>query len=193
MRKAMCFLKRFGTHTSLVLDTTKAKLHGMPILLAKRQASGPPSLSPLALGRSTQSCPVQWLGCYLAPTPIHDFVVLFLPPCGPHSIPFGHQVHRAEPTCISTPWRPLKAKTFRTRSSPAPTQIKLQSAPAILDQDSVLTTLSITHHTKEQPSTGPRTLRSSTVEAGTAGVTAGGGALCLLLCSIGEWRRHFSF
>jgi hypothetical protein len=29
---------------------------------------------------------------------IHDFFLLFLPPCGPHLIPFGHRVHRAEPT-----------------------------------------------------------------------------------------------
>jgi hypothetical protein len=35
MRKATWLLKSFGTHTSLVLDTTKAKLHSMPIFLAK--------------------------------------------------------------------------------------------------------------------------------------------------------------
>jgi hypothetical protein len=32
---ATWLLKNFGTHTSLVLDTAKAKLNGMPILLAK--------------------------------------------------------------------------------------------------------------------------------------------------------------
>jgi hypothetical protein len=37
------------------------------------------------------------------------------------------------------------------------TQIKLQPSPAILGQESVHTMLSITHHTKERPSTGPRT------------------------------------
>jgi hypothetical protein len=87
---------------------------------------------------------------------VHDFVLLFLPPCGPHLIPFGHRVHRAEPTCLSTPRRPRKAKTFRACSSPAPTQIKPQPTPAILGQESVHTTLSITHHTKERPSTCPR-------------------------------------
>jgi hypothetical protein len=35
MREATWFLKSFGTHTSLVLNTMKAKLHGMPIFLAK--------------------------------------------------------------------------------------------------------------------------------------------------------------
>jgi hypothetical protein len=40
-------------------------------------------------------------------------------------------------------------------------QIKSQPAPAILGQESIHTTLSITHHSQERPSTGPRTLRSS--------------------------------
>jgi hypothetical protein len=57
------------------------------------------------------------------------------------------------------PSEATQAKTFRARSSPAPTQIKTQPAPAILE--SVHTMLSITHHTKERPSTNRRTLRSS--------------------------------
>jgi hypothetical protein len=98
---------------------------------------------------------------YPASAHVHDFILLFLPPCGSHLIPFDPRVHRAEPTCLSTPRRPCKAKTFRVRSSPAPTQIKPQLVPAILGQESVHTTLSITHHTKERPSTDPWTLRSS--------------------------------
>jgi hypothetical protein len=43
---------------------------------------------------------------------VHDFILFFLPPCGPHLIPFGHRVHRAEPTCLSTPWRPHKLRPF---------------------------------------------------------------------------------
>jgi hypothetical protein len=38
-----------------------------------------------------------------------------------------------------------------------PTPVKPQPAPAILSQESVHTTLSITHHTSKRPSTGPRT------------------------------------
>jgi hypothetical protein len=76
---------------------------------------------------------------------VHDFVLLFLPPCGPHLIPFGHRVHRAKPTCLSTPRRPCKARTFCAYSSPASMQIKMQPAPTILGQESVQTT-SITHH-----------------------------------------------
>jgi hypothetical protein len=49
------------------------------------------------------------------------------------------------------------ATTFRACSSPAPTRVKTQPAPAILSQESVHTTLSITHHTRKRPSTGPRT------------------------------------
>jgi hypothetical protein len=47
--------------------------------------------------------------------------------------------------------------TFSACSSPAPTPVKLQHALAILSQESVHTTLSITHHTRKRPSTGPRT------------------------------------
>jgi hypothetical protein len=49
------------------------------------------------------------------------------------------------------------ATTFHACSSPAPTPVKPQLAPAILSQESVYTTLSITHHTRKRPSTGPRT------------------------------------
>jgi hypothetical protein len=47
--------------------------------------------------------------------------------------------------------------TFRACSSSAPTRVKPQPAPAILSQESVHTTLSITHHTRKRPSTGPWT------------------------------------
>jgi hypothetical protein len=47
--------------------------------------------------------------------------------------------------------------TFRACSSPAPKPVKSQPAPAILSQESVHTTLSITHQTIKRPSTGPRT------------------------------------
>jgi hypothetical protein len=55
----------------------------------------------------------------------------------------------------------LQGIDLSTRSSPAPTQIKPQLAPAILGQESVHTMLSTTHHSQERPSTGPRTLQSS--------------------------------
>jgi hypothetical protein len=49
------------------------------------------------------------------------------------------------------------ATTFRSCSSPSPTTVKPQPAPAILSQESVHTTLSITHHTRKRQSTSPRT------------------------------------
>jgi hypothetical protein len=49
------------------------------------------------------------------------------------------------------------ATTFHACSSPALTPVKPQPTPAILSQESVHTTLSITHHTRKRPSTGPRT------------------------------------
>jgi hypothetical protein len=49
------------------------------------------------------------------------------------------------------------ATTFRACSLPAPTPVKPQPAPAKLSQESVHTTLSITHHTRKRPSTGPQT------------------------------------
>jgi hypothetical protein len=36
--------------------------------------------------------------CYPAPALVDDFILLFLPPCGLHLIPFGHRVHRVDPT-----------------------------------------------------------------------------------------------
>jgi hypothetical protein len=43
---------------------------------------------------------------------IPDFVLLFLPPCGPHLFSFGHWVYRAEPTCLSTPRWPHGLRPF---------------------------------------------------------------------------------
>jgi hypothetical protein len=39
-------------------------------------------------------------------------LAFFLPPCVPHLIPFGHRLHRAKPTCLSTPRRPRKVRLF---------------------------------------------------------------------------------
>jgi hypothetical protein len=47
--------------------------------------------------------------------------------------------------------------TFCACFSPAPTRVKTKPAPAIHSQESVHTTLSITHHTRKRPSNDPRT------------------------------------
>jgi hypothetical protein len=91
---------------------------------------------------------------------VHDFILLFMPPCGPHLTPLAtgssNESYLSSPHLEASP-----ATTFCTCSSPAPTPVKLQPAPPILRQESVHTTLSITHHTRKRPSTGPRTTHGS--------------------------------
>ena len=58
----------------------------------------------------------------------------------------GHRVPRTKPTRPLHSSEVTQTQTFRTCSSPAPTQIKPQPASAVLGQESVHTTLSITHH-----------------------------------------------
>jgi hypothetical protein len=87
---------------------------------------------------------------------VHDFILLFMPPCGPHLTHWppspSKEAYLYSPHLEASP-----ATTFRACSSPAPTRVKPQPAPAILSQESVRTTLSITHPTRKRPSTGPRT------------------------------------
>jgi hypothetical protein len=65
---------------------------------------------------------------------VHDFILLFMPPCGPHLTP------HLEASPVTT---------FHACSSPTPTLVKPQPARAILSQESVHTMLSITHHTRK--------------------------------------------
>jgi hypothetical protein len=87
---------------------------------------------------------------------VHDFFPLFLPPCGPDLTPLATGSLESSLLVFSTPGG-LSGTTFHACSSPAPTPVKPQPAPAILSQESVHTMLSITHHTRKRPSTGPRT------------------------------------
>jgi hypothetical protein len=68
-------------------------------------------------------------------------------PVGP-----SNQAYLSSPHLEASP-----AMTFRACSSPAPTPVQPQLAPAILSQESIHTTLSITDHTRKWPSTDPRT------------------------------------
>jgi hypothetical protein len=71
-------------------------------------------------------------------------------PCWPPGP--SNQAYLSSPHLEASP-----AMTFRACSWPAPTPVKQQPTRAILSQESVHTTLSITHHTRKRPSTGPRT------------------------------------
>jgi hypothetical protein len=74
--------------------------------------------------------------------------------CMPRALPLAIPIlaYLSSPHLEASP-----ATTFRACSSPAPTPVKTQPTPAILSQESVHTTLSITHHTRKRQSTGPRT------------------------------------
>jgi hypothetical protein len=104
------------------------------------------------LPRSPGSTLVLWLN----QETVHDFILLFMPPCGPHLTPLATGSLERSLLVFSTPGA-SPATTFHACSSPAPTRVKPQPALAILSQESVHTTLSITHHTRKRPSTGPRT------------------------------------
>jgi hypothetical protein len=126
-----CSSAKFGSHVSLFC---------VPIFGVNRLPRSPGSTLVLRLNQET----------------VHDFVPLFLPPCGLHLTPLA--TRSLEPSLLSSPH--LEASpvmTFCACSSPAPIPVKPQPAPAILSQESVHTTLSITHHTRKRPSTGPRT------------------------------------
>jgi hypothetical protein len=87
---------------------------------------------------------------------VHDFILLFMPPCGPHLTPLATGSLERGLLVFST-LESSPATTFHACSSPASTPVKPQPAPAILSQESVHTTLSITHHTRKRPSIGART------------------------------------
>jgi hypothetical protein len=87
---------------------------------------------------------------------VHDFILLFMPPCGPHLTPLATGSLERSLLVFSTSGG-LTGDAFRACSSPAPIPVKPLPTPAILSQESVHTTLSITHHTMKRPSTGPRT------------------------------------
>jgi hypothetical protein len=104
-------------------------------------------------------CPDSTLVLRLNQEIVHDFVLLFLPPCGPHLTPLA--TRSLEPAYLSSPHlEALPVTTFHACPSPAPTPVKPQPALAILSQESVHTMLSITHHTRRRPSAGPRTTQA---------------------------------
>jgi hypothetical protein len=121
--------------------------------VTRRLCAKPPQTPRVDSGREPLPCTGSCPRLHLA----------FLATMRPALDPAGHRVPRAEPTCLSTFRRPRKAWIFRARSSFAPMQIKPQPAPAILSQESIHTTLSITHNSQERPSTGPRMLRFSRI------------------------------
>jgi hypothetical protein len=87
---------------------------------------------------------------------VHDFILLFMPPCSPHLTPLATGSLERSLLVFSTPGG-LTGGDLSRLFFTAPTPVKPQPAPAILSRESVHATLSITHHTWKRPSTGPRT------------------------------------
>jgi hypothetical protein len=126
--------------------------------------SGEPPKTPQTRCSLRQSPLMTRLPCSLSSTlvfrlnqeTVHDFILLFMPPCSPHLTPLApgpsNEAYLSSPHLEASP-----ATTFHACSSPAPTPVKPQPAPALLSQESVHTTLSTTHHTRKRPSTRPRT------------------------------------
>ena len=91
------------------------------------------------------ACKLQLLAATLHRLHVPDLVLLFLPACGPHLIPSA--TGSLERSLLVSPL--LGGHTGIDLSRlffTCTTRIKPQPAPAILGQESVHTTLSITHH-----------------------------------------------
>jgi hypothetical protein len=81
---------------------------------------------------------------YPASAPVHNFVLLFLPPCGPHLTPLA--TRSLKPSLLVSPLLggPARHRPFalalpapmQIKPQPALMQIKPQPAPAILNQES---------------------------------------------------------
>jgi hypothetical protein len=87
---------------------------------------------------------------------VHDFTLLFMPPCGPHLTPLATQSIERSLLVFSTPGGLTGDDLSRLFFSCTNTS-QAATCTVILSQESVHTTLSITHHTRKRPSTGPRT------------------------------------
>jgi hypothetical protein len=126
--------------------------------------SGEPLQTPRTRCSLRQSPLMTWLPCSPGSTlvlrlyqeTIHDFILLFMPPCGPHLTPLATVSLERSLFVFSTPGG-LTGDDLSRMFFTCPTRVKPQPAPSILSQEPVHTTLSITHHTGKRPSTGPRT------------------------------------
>jgi hypothetical protein len=81
---------------------------------------------------------------------VHDFVPLFLPPCGPHLTPLA--IGSLEPNLlVFSTLGGLTGDDLSRLFFTCTNTIKPKTAPAILSQESIHTMLSITHHTRKRP------------------------------------------
>jgi hypothetical protein len=86
---------------------------------------------------------------------VHDFILLFMPSCIPHLTPLATGSLERSLLVFSTPGGLTGDDLSRLFFSC--TNTSQAATCTLLSQESVHTTLSITHHTRKRPSTGPRT------------------------------------
>jgi hypothetical protein len=87
---------------------------------------------------------------------VHNFVLQFLPPCRPHLTPLA--TRSLEPSLlIFSTLGGLIGHGLLCLCFTCTNISQAAACPTILGQESVHTMLSITHHTRKRPSTGPRT------------------------------------
>jgi hypothetical protein len=87
---------------------------------------------------------------------VHDFILLCMPPCGPHLTPLATRSLEQNLLVFSTSGG-LTGDDLSRLFFTCTNTSQAQPAPAVLSQESVHTTLSITYHTRKRPSTGPWT------------------------------------
>jgi hypothetical protein len=87
---------------------------------------------------------------------VRDFVLLFLPPCGPHLTPLATGSLEQSLLVFSTPGG-LTGDDLSRLFFTCTNTTQAATCTCNTCQESVHTTLSITHHTRKRPSTGPRT------------------------------------
>jgi hypothetical protein len=88
---------------------------------------------------------------------VHRLHLAVLATMRPALDPAGHRVPQTKPTCLLHTWRPHRQKPFALVLHLHQHESSLNLHLQYLAQESVHTTLSITHHTRKRPSTGPRT------------------------------------
>jgi hypothetical protein len=105
------------------------------------------------LPRSPGSNLVLWLN----QETVHQLHLAVLPTMRPALDSAGHRVPRTKPTFLLHTWRPHQQRPFalvlHLHQPQSSSNLHLQ----YLAKNQSNTTLSISHHTRKQPSTGPRT------------------------------------
>jgi hypothetical protein len=88
---------------------------------------------------------------------VHDFILLFMPPCGPHLTPLATGSLERSLLVFST-LGGLTGDNLSCLFFTCTNTNQAATCTSILSQESVHTTLSITRHTRKRPSIGPRTI-----------------------------------